>query len=398
MRLLIAGLLLFAGGVDAQSRLPSRLSDTEFWSLSQQLSEPSGYFRSENYVSNEDQLHLVIPSLVALPETNRRVYLGVGPEQNYTYIATMRPQVAFIVDVRRGNLLQHLLYKALFELASDRVDFYARLFSRPIPPRVNSATRMDTVVTAFWEVNQDSALFVRNRHAVFDVLVNRHAFPLTPSDSAQIEQIYSVFFRAGPGISYSYGRSGVRDEPAFYEMVVKRDTAGVRHSFLATDSAFRFIKEMHQRNLIVPVVGDFAGPKALRGIGAWVRDRGETVGAFYLSNVEQYLFQDDRWRPFYGNLESLPVDTSSLLVRSMPRVAVTMEHIRAYYIIMTDTSVIADGRAIPISALSAIGGGGTGFNMHSLPIREFLGAVSGGKVREYDDLWRMLRGRPVKRD
>ena len=62
-----------------------------------------------------------------------RVYLGVGPEQNFTYIAALKPAMVFIVDVRRGNLQLHLMYKALFELSADRADFVARLFSKERP-------------------------------------------------------------------------------------------------------------------------------------------------------------------------------------------------------------------------------------------------------------------------
>ena len=61
------------------------------------------------------------------------VYIGVGPEQNFSYIARLRPAMAFIIDIRRENLNLHLFYKALFEVSSDRADFVSRLFSRPRP-------------------------------------------------------------------------------------------------------------------------------------------------------------------------------------------------------------------------------------------------------------------------
>jgi hypothetical protein len=41
--------------------------------------------------------------------------------------------MAFIVDIRRGNMLELLLYKALFEISNDRAEFLSRLFSRPMP-------------------------------------------------------------------------------------------------------------------------------------------------------------------------------------------------------------------------------------------------------------------------
>ena len=58
------------------------------------------------------------------------VYMGVGPEQNFTYIAAIRPAMAFIVDIRRQAVMQHLMFKAMFELAKDRADFISLLFAQ----------------------------------------------------------------------------------------------------------------------------------------------------------------------------------------------------------------------------------------------------------------------------
>src|SRR5262245_43187420 len=112
--------------------LPLSLNNDEFWQLSTALSEPSGYFRSENLVSNEHTYQYVIPSLRAMVKPGG-VYLGVAPDQNFTYMAAIRPRMAFILDIRRGNLLEHLMYKAIFELSVDRAEFVSRLFSRPRP-------------------------------------------------------------------------------------------------------------------------------------------------------------------------------------------------------------------------------------------------------------------------
>ena len=118
--------------VPADLSIPSRLSDQEFWKVVTDFSEPNGYFRSDNLLSNEIWLQYVIPELLSVTKPGQ-VYMGVGPEQNFTYIAALKPTLAFIVDVRRGNLDLHLMYKALFELSSDRVDFVSRLFARKRP-------------------------------------------------------------------------------------------------------------------------------------------------------------------------------------------------------------------------------------------------------------------------
>src|SRR6266576_3626051 len=118
--------------------LPARLTDHEFWTLVSDLSEPGGSFRSDNLLSNELRLQFVIPDLLRTVPRGR-AYVGVGPEQNFTYIAAVQPSIAFIVDIRRGNLQLQLMYKALFELSSDRADFVARLFSRKTPEGLPAA-------------------------------------------------------------------------------------------------------------------------------------------------------------------------------------------------------------------------------------------------------------------
>jgi hypothetical protein len=64
-------------------------------------------------------------------------------------------------------------------------------------------------------------------------------------------------------------------------------------------------------------VGNFAGPKAIRAVGDYVRMKGATVSAFYLSNVEQYLYQDRIWGNFCRNVATLPLETSSTFIRSV---------------------------------------------------------------------------------
>src|SRR5437879_3470299 len=83
--------------------LPQRLDDRTFWTLVTEFSEPNGFFRSDNLVSNEMVFQHVIPALINQNADPMSAYLGVGPDQNFTYIAALKPRIAFIVDIRRGN-------------------------------------------------------------------------------------------------------------------------------------------------------------------------------------------------------------------------------------------------------------------------------------------------------
>src|SRR5437867_9566749 len=125
-------MLLFQSGFAARENLPAQLTDEEFWKLSSESSETDGTFRSDNLLSNESYFQYVIPQLNELGKTGQ-VYMGVGPEQNFTYIAALKPKMVFIVDIRRGNLDLQLMYKALFEMSKDRAEFVSRLFARKQP-------------------------------------------------------------------------------------------------------------------------------------------------------------------------------------------------------------------------------------------------------------------------
>src|SRR6478609_3348750 len=154
--------------------LPAQLGDQEFWTLVNDFSEPNGYFRSDNFLSNELAFQRV---LTQLPTGG--VYMGVGPEQNFTYIVAMRPKFAFIVDIRRGNLDEQLLYKAFIEMSHDRADFLSRLFARRRPVDIGSGATVDALFSAYDEAPPSERLFEDNLRAARDWLVGRHGFQLT---------------------------------------------------------------------------------------------------------------------------------------------------------------------------------------------------------------------------
>src|SRR6185369_12803619 len=123
------------------------LTDDEYWRIAQDFSERPGTFQSDNLLSNERWFQHVVPPLVQKARQNR-VYVGVGPEQNFTYIVALKPKMAFIVDVRRGNFDIHLIYKALFELSADRAEFVSRLFSRARPAGLTAKSTAAEIFTA----------------------------------------------------------------------------------------------------------------------------------------------------------------------------------------------------------------------------------------------------------
>ena len=309
----------------AQSRIaaPDSLTDAEFWKFFTTMSEPDGYFLSENFVSNEVSFQDVIPTLQR-SLTPGGVYVGVGPEQNFTYIANLAPRMVVILDIRRQNAMQHLMYKALFELSATRVEFVSRLFSRPRVARLDPAVAVKVLFDSAAVAPPSDSAYQANLSAIIEVLTVKHGFALPMEDIASIRHVYNVFFTAGPDVNYGY-RSGspsyVRSTYPTYGMLQTATNADtVQMAFLATEDRYRAVRTLQQRNLIVPVVGDFGGPAAIRSVAQWLRERDLTVTAFYVSNVEQYLFRDGRaWERFYSNVSALPIDSTSRFIRSVPR-------------------------------------------------------------------------------
>jgi hypothetical protein len=309
---------LRAIAVTSAEPLPERLSDRDYWNLVTTLSEPDGEFRSDNLLSNEIFLQYVIPELMRGAKANR-VYLGVGPEQNFTYIAALKPKMVFIVDIRRGNMHLHLMYKALFELSSDRADFVFRLFSRKRPDSVAAKASAQDIFAAVEKVEASEALFKENLKAIQDHLTKKRRLPLSPEDLKGIEYVYGSFSWYGPGLSYwsTGARGGGRNAPTYWDLMVADDGKGQTRSYLASDESFQVLKDLHEKNLLVPVVGNFSGPKALRAVGKYLKDHEATVSAFYLSNVEQYLTREGTWYSFCANVATLPLDGTSTFIRSV---------------------------------------------------------------------------------
>ena len=311
----------------AQSTIPSRFTDKELWQLSADFSEPGGYFRSDNLLSNELGFQAVIPGLREKIKPGG-VYLGVGPEQNFTYIAALQPKIAIIFDIRRGNMVEHLMYKALFETSADRADFLSKLFSRPRPAGLDTGSSAQQLFDAYNRAAPDSALFRKNLAAIKDFLAKTRGFALGDSDSKSLDYIYSAFYGGGPQINYNYSPGGGGGGggfggfgggmPNYTSLQTATDTAGKNWGYLATEGTFRWLKDFESRNLLVPVVGDFAGPKAIRTVGKYLKEHNAVVSAMYCSNVEQYLFrQNDDWSRFYGNVATLPLDANSSFIRSI---------------------------------------------------------------------------------
>jgi hypothetical protein len=217
-------------------------------------------------------------------------------------------------------MVQHLIYKALFELSTDRAEFLSRLFSRPRPADVGSNSTAEDLFNAFDRVHSDPEMFRSTLAAIRTTLVEKHGFTLTAADETSIHHIFSAFLVEGSQLTYD-GRKkrlrGVQISPTYADLMMQTDGNHQNRSYIGSEENFRWIQDLERRNLVIPLVGNFAGEKAIRHVAQYLKDYNATVAVFYLPNVEQYLFeQGDDWVRFYSNVESLPVDSSSTFIRS----------------------------------------------------------------------------------
>jgi len=302
----------------AQQPLPARLSDSTFLHLIERISEPGGYFDTDNLISNESSYLHVIGRIRDLA-IQGGAYLGVGPDQNFSYIAAVQPRLAFILDIRRDNLLQHIWFKSLFELSPTRIEFLCRMFGRLPPPQPDEwRNRSITDLIEYIDRSDyDAVAFAAARDSVM-AKVARLAMPVSDDDLARIQRIHATFARAGMDLRYtSHGRAPRPGYPTYRQLLLESDRAGRKASYLVTEDAYAFLRELQLRNLVVPVTGDFAGTHALREIAAYLRERGERVTTFYASNVEFYLMQDRTFDRFADNVAALPASPDGVIIRSL---------------------------------------------------------------------------------
>ena len=301
------------------------LPDTQWVRLVTSLSEPGGYFDTDNLISNETSyLHVLGP--MRRLGVRGGAYVGVGPDQSFSYVAAQRPALAFIVDIRRDNLLHHLLLKALFHEADTRIEYLALLFGREVPEalpgadvgaweRASVRQLLAGVEGAAGGPDHPASLDARSR-----VLARIRSFglPLTEDDLGTMVRFHGEFVRRGAALRFtSHGRPPRPWYPTYGQLLAETDLEGEAGSYLATRDDFLFLKRLQEANRVVPVVGDLAGPTALRAIGDEVRARGLTVRAFYASNVEYYLVRGRTFDRFGENVSSLPVDRWGVLIRSV---------------------------------------------------------------------------------
>jgi len=291
------------------------------------------------------------------------VYLGVGPDQNFSYIAHLRPALAIIVDIRRENLLLHLLFKSLFAESRTRAEYLSLLTGRPTPRPVSDwkLRPIDDIVAYIDRAPPLPDAGLRAMRDRLTRVIDSFAVPLSDSDRATIDRFHRRFIADGLSLQFNTtGRPPQYDYPDLRGLLLEVDRQGTRRSYLASEDDFQFVKRLQAEDRILPIVGDLSGATALAAVARYLSQTNLQVAAFYTSNVEFYLFGDGRFARFIENLRRLPRLPGSVIVRSVFR------------------SYGAGGARLP------------GYNSASLtqPIDDLLNGYASGRFRDYRDLTR----------
>jgi hypothetical protein len=248
------------------------------------------------------------------------VYIGVGPDQNFSYIARIRPAEAFIVDIRRDNLLLHLLFKALFATTKNRVEYLAALTGRPAPDHADAwrDASIEKIVAYLDDAKPLPASAAAENTDRLHVALRKSGVPLSAKDLATIDRFHASFIQSGLSLQFtSTGRPAREYYPTYRDLLLETDRRGRKVCYLSSEEDFQYVRALEARDGLVPVVGDLSGPHAIAGVGQLMAQRGEKLSAFYVSNVENYLFRNGAYTRYIENLKRVPHSDRSLIIRSI---------------------------------------------------------------------------------
>jgi len=316
-RVLMVNLLVVLLMSAAASRLANASRDHKaFAALSARLSEPGGYFDSDNLISNETSYLHVMGKLKEIGVSGG-VYVGVGPDQSFSYIAKIRPRMAIMIDIRRDNLLQHLLFKSLFSRSRNRIEYLCEFFGKPVPKTKGwESKNIKELVDYIDSTASDQKLFDKSLKDVHQD-VQKYGIPLSQSDLESIAKVQRAFYSAGLDIRYSsYHRPPRSIYPPYRDLLLETDLAGNQQNYFNSEEDFQYLKKLEDQDMVVPIVGDLSGPQAMKAIGQYVAEIKERVSAFYVSNVEFYLQRQGTFDKFIENVKTLPIDNRSVIIRS----------------------------------------------------------------------------------
>jgi hypothetical protein len=269
-------------------------------------------------VSNETDYQHVVPFLRQYSKPGN-VYIGVGPDQNFTYITAVHPAFSFIVDYRTENQLLHYLFKACFELSTTRQEYLSILFSKPLDDHLKKdSCFLSYLLEYFSKASSDEVFFKQNSFLTQERIKNYRKL-ISNKILEIIQKIHRCFFRYNLNLRT---RNGITSwlgypYPTYYDFLSARDRNGACWSFLDDDDRFLWLKRMQYRNKIISLAGDLSGSRTLNTLASFIREKSKKVSVLYVSNSEELLFRYNLFKAYVENIQQLPIDEDSIIIRSV---------------------------------------------------------------------------------
>ena len=298
-----------------------KISPKLYSALIKDMSEPDGYYQYDNWITNErGYLNIINPLLKN--NVKGGAYIGVGPNQNFTFIETIKPEIAFIVDIRQQMTMQHLAYKAMFELAETREEFLSLLLSKSIPGdrKLDKNPDVNDIVDLFYKINSDLNMQKNTTLKIIELLDKKYGFELSQKDKKYIRRMMKIFCLANLNITWNTNENNYlkkNKHVSLAEMLKGTDKSGAQLNIFNSKEKYDYIRKMHLENKIIPITGDFAGDKAFNKISEFLLEKEMTVSALYASSVEWWLFKENKFIPWAKNLAKVPITSSSVIIRQI---------------------------------------------------------------------------------
>ncbi len=302
------------------------------------LAPPSTDYALDCFVSSEVGYNEVLARCQPVSATPNGAYLGVGPDQNYTYIGALRPRLAVILDARLDNLLEHLVFKLAFSQARDPLDYLCLLFGRRRPAAPAAAADAKALVAQLHAQPLDE-----DQAASFSAFVLQAFRARWSQDSkalSRVKRLLGELVRRQLKVTSVSERclANLDKIPDFEEVITATTPEGFNFHYLTDAERFGYVKALHGQDAIVPLLGNVVSPRGIAAARSVVEAAGLTLSAVYLSNLEEFLLQryiiaEDRivarpnpkgafegapgrsWHELLDQLSALPCDDDAVLIR-----------------------------------------------------------------------------------
>lgn len=272
---------------------------------------PPSNYTLDCFVTNESAYNEVLARCRPAGGTTG-AYLGVGPDQNFTYIGAYRPRLAIVVDARMDNLIEHLMFKVIFERAEDPLQYLALLFGRsgsrsagrPVPDGSPEA-----LVEEFERLPSSNRTYGANRAWLRAELGRR--WPLTDEHHRRVDHLYAEFHRRQLDITNvdAATRANLNEIPCLRDIILARNSRGVNLHFLTDRERYRYVRRLQRADRVIPMLGNLTSTPSIDRVDAILRQAGERLATLYLSNVEEHVLRrytiEDGRLTGYANPEGL---------------------------------------------------------------------------------------------